>query len=104
MKLSTLVCGKYRTLCINNDGNVLSFGYSNCGAHGYDEEEVFPPKMISSLHHIISIDVGGYRSVCLANDGNVFTFGRNDYGQLGISAYSGSVYFTHSTKSTSSYL
>merc|ERR1712100_258772 len=81
---ATIVCGNNITLCLNNDGNVFSFGYSSKGVHGHKEVNVFPPKIISSLNHIISISAGYDHSVCLDNDGNVFTFGKNKYGQLGI--------------------
>ena len=48
--VSTIVCSFGFTVCINNDKNVVSFGRSNKGAHGHKEEDnVFPPKIISSL-------------------------------------------------------
>ena len=81
--VSNIVCSYGFTVCINNDHNVVSFGMSQKGAHGHEAEEVFPPKIISSLNHIISISAGDNHCVCLDNDGNVFTFGRDD-GQLGI--------------------
>ena len=81
--VSNIVCSRNFTVCINNDQNVVSFGRSMYGAHGHDED-VFPPKIISSLNHIISISVGGDHCVCLDNDGNVYTFGINEYGQLGV--------------------
>merc|ERR1712000_84627 len=69
---------------MGSDQNVVSFGKSYYGAHGHKEEDVFPPKIISSLNHIISISVGDGHCVCLDNDGNIYTFGGNEYGQLGI--------------------
>ena len=45
---------------------------------------MFPPKVISSLNHIISIYISDDHCVCLDNDGNVYTFGRNEYKQLRI--------------------
>ena len=79
--VSTIVCSEYFTVCINNDQNVVSFGKSKSGAHGHEEEyNVFPPKIISSLNHIISISVGWDHCACLDNDGNIFTFGSNKYG------------------------
>ena len=52
--VSTIVCSYSYAVCIDNDKNVLSFGYSSYGAHGHEEDNVFPPKIISSLNHIIS--------------------------------------------------
>ena len=82
--VSNIVCTSEFTVCINSDLNVVSFGISTKCSHGHKEYNVFPPKIISSLNHIISIFVGGYHCVCLDNDGNVYTFGDNNHGQLGI--------------------
>ena len=82
--VSTIVCSYNFTVCINNDQNVVSFGRSYYGANGHKEDKVFPPKIISSLNHIISISVGDSHCACLDNDGNIYTFGKNDQGQLGI--------------------
>ena len=57
--VSNIVCSDNFTVCINNNQNVLSFGRSTCGAHGHNEDNVFPPKIISSLNHIISISTYG---------------------------------------------
>ena len=83
-RVSNIVCSSDFTVCINNDQNVVSFGRSTNSAHGHKEQDVFPPKIISSLNHIISISVGEDHCACLDNDGNVFTLGDNHYGQLGI--------------------
>ena len=85
--VSTIVGSDDFTVCINNNQNVVSFGRSFEGAHGHKEKDVFPPKIISSLNHIISISVGDNHCVCLDNDGNIFTFGRNEDGELGINDY-----------------
>ena len=77
--VSTIVCSPNFTVCLNKDQNVASFGWSYYVAH-----TVFPPKIMPSLNHIISISVVGDHCACLDNDGNVFTFGKNGCGQLGI--------------------
>ena len=86
-KRSTIVCGNDFTLSLSKDGNVYSFGYSECRAHGHEEELVFPPKIIPNLTNIRSISVGSNPSeihcACLDNDGNVYTFGDNFSSQLG---------------------
>ena len=78
----TLVCGICHTLCITNDKKVISFGFSDCGAHGFIGR-AFPPKIIPSLKNIKSI-VGGDHTLCLDYEGNVFVFGSNLMGQLGL--------------------
>jgi len=80
--LSTMICSSSYTLCINDEGAVSSFGTSNNGAHGFAEENVFPPKIIPTLRNITSIATRSDYSVCLYDDGNVFTFGSNEYGNL----------------------
>ena len=80
--LSTIVCGVNHTICINDEGNVFSFGHSNNGAHGF-VEDVISPKMIPTLGNIKTIATRADHSVCLDDDGNVFTFGYNSCGQLG---------------------
>ena len=82
--VSNIVCSDFFTVCINNDQNVVSFGTAFKGAHGHEVMNVFPPKIISSLNHIISISVGDSHCACLDSDGNIYTFGKNDQGQLGI--------------------
>ena len=84
--VASIVCSNDFTVYINNDHNVLSFGTSTRGAHGHEEDNVFPPKIISSLNHIISISTYGYHSICLDNNGNVYAFGNNLRGQLGFDA------------------
>ena len=72
---SSIVCSKRFTLCINSDGNVVSFGSSKYGSHGHEEHYVFPPKIISSLVNIKSVCAFGFNAACLDYDGCVFTFG-----------------------------
>ena len=74
--VSTISCASV-TVCINDSNDVLSFGNSKSGAHGFEEEQVFPPQIIPSLHNIVSISCSVYHTVCLDNEGNVFTFGSN---------------------------
>merc|ERR1712227_632983 len=82
--VSNIVCSYDFTVCINNNQNLVSFGHSERNGHGHKEYNVFPPKIISSLNHIISISSSMYHCACLDNDGNIYTFGVNDHGQLGI--------------------
>ena len=89
----TMCCGNTFTICISEDKNVYSFGMSDKGAHGHENELVFPPKMIPSLKNIESVVYGANHTVCLDNEGTVFTFGCNNSGQLGIGDES--VSFTH---------
>ena len=89
--ISTLCCIENRTLCISDNNTVFSFGYSRLGSLGHEEQQVFPPKMISPLVNIKSISVGSH-IVCLDNDGNVYTCGDNTMGDLGIDD---KLFYTH---------
>ena len=82
--VSTIICSEDMTLCLSTDGTVFSVGHSSFGENGYEEEVVFPPKIIPLLVNIKSVDSSGNHSACLDYDGNVFTFGINMCGQLGI--------------------
>ena len=79
--ISTIVCNNNSTLCINNDGIAISFGFRE---EEGQEVTFFPPKMIISVQNIQSVALGAHHSVYLDFEGNVFTFGRNTHGQLGI--------------------
>ena len=75
-------------------GTVLSFGTSSNGAHGHEQQEVHPPRLIPSLNNIISICVGDH-TFCMDINGNAFSFGSNKWGQLGIGVDKISLQFTH---------
>eukprot|EP00324_Dicrateria_rotunda_P006650 CAMPEP_0206153752 /NCGR_PEP_ID=MMETSP1474-20131121/863_1 /ASSEMBLY_ACC=CAM_ASM_001110 /TAXON_ID=97495 /ORGANISM="Imantonia sp., Strain RCC918" /LENGTH=295 /DNA_ID=CAMNT_0053551691 /DNA_START=8 /DNA_END=892 /DNA_ORIENTATION=+ len=80
-----MVCATGYTLSISEERNVFACGFSDCGAHGFEEEEepVLPAKQIPSLKNIKSIAVGAFHSVYLDENGSVFTMGLNTSGQLG---------------------
>ena len=79
----TMICCSGHTICLSEEGNLCSFGYSISNAHGHEEEEILLPTIIPTLRNIISV-AGKDHCVCLDSDGNVFTFGNNEYGELGI--------------------
>ena len=83
------------TLSISSEGDVYSVGEHKNGAHGSKESLVFPPKRISSLQNIVSIDASANHSICLDSNGTVYTFGRNNFGQLGVSLGDKAVQYTH---------
>jgi len=83
---STLCCNDFHygySVCISNDYNVYSFGFSECGSHGHEEKQIDLPTQINNLSNIVMISCGAYHTLCLNNDGNVFSFGYNNDGQLG---------------------
>ena len=91
---STIVCCLKQTLCLSNDGNVCSFGFSRSSNHGHEEKLVGAPKVIPSLKNIKSV-VCKDHTVCLDFDGNVYTFGNNADGKLGVNVDRNVLEFTH---------
>ena len=96
---STIVCGNEHgnsfTMSLSNNGEVYSVGRRVLGAHGQEEEIVFPPKKISSLPIIKAIDSGAEHAICLDIEGNIYSFGMNAYGQLGVGLDHERFLYTH---------
>ena len=90
----TIVCGNNLSLIVSNS-TVSSVGYSDLGAHGHEDEQIFPPKMIPTLKNIMSIFTGCAHSACVDDEGNLFSFGSNEFGQLGIGVDEDTLEFTH---------
>ena len=82
------------TICISDNGNVYSVGYSD-KAHGHAELNVRVPKKIYNLENIKMIDCSSIHSICLNYNGDVFTFGSNVNGELGIRQSYRESPFTH---------
>ena len=93
-KQTTIFGGQFYTVCLS-EYNVFSFGSSSTRAHGHEEEDIFPPKIISTLKNITSINCSTGHTACLDNDGNLFIFGSNEYGQLGIGVDKDTLQYTH---------
>ena len=83
------------TLSLSESGDVYAFGKHPCGAHGFKENEVFPPKPIPSIKNIKAISCGKDHSLCLDKDGIVYSFGKNNMGQLGVGKSGDELEFTH---------
>ena len=66
------------TIFISDKGEVYSCGsHLECG-HGHSDEDVCPPRMISGLQNIKSINCTHLLTLCLDTEGNVLITGENN--------------------------
>ncbi|KAJ1511954.1 hypothetical protein HMI55_006414 [Coelomomyces lativittatus] len=87
-KIQRIACGSFHSLCIDDLGEVWTFGLNNFGQCGVDPQTVhsfYTPHSIS-LPNGIAKDVaaGMHHSFILLEDGDVLCFGKNEDGQLGL--------------------
>ena len=96
-------CGYNHTICLDEDGNVYSWGYGKDGALGHqDYENVSHPQKIKYFEEnkikIIKIESGDYFTMALCNQGKIYTWGQNNYGQLGLGKVSQQIKVNKPTK------
>merc|ERR1712100_591876 len=72
--------------CLDNDGNVFTFGNNNQGKLGIGDKDLeytsIPQKV--NLPPCTQISCGSHFAMFLSEDGELFSFGFNQYGQLGL--------------------
>ena len=85
LKNITAVAGSEHTICLDNEGNVFSFGRNSSGelGLGIDEKCVFHPQKID-LPPIKQISCGEDFTMCVSITGDLYSFGNNSSGQLGV--------------------
>lgn len=89
-----VTAGDQHSLALMDDGTVKAFGYNHYGQLGIAENShtMNPnpvPTTIPGLSGVKQIASGYFSSFALMEDGTVMSFGRNRYGELGVSANSG---------------
>jgi alpha-tubulin suppressor-like RCC1 family protein len=77
-------CGEKHSVCLDNKGQVWSFGCNSDGQLTNTLLSIYSPKLIPGLNNIINIACGTNTTFCLDNKGRVWSFGQNDFGQLGL--------------------
>lgn len=102
-KVVSVACGTDFNLVLSDDGAVWSFGWSEAGCLGHNEDGQYnqsassvkmtftaekKPKKIAAVasKKIVQISAGIRHCACLASDGTVYTWGNGDYGRLGHNA------------------
>lgn len=80
-----IACGRSFSLCLNDLGDVYSWGDGSDGALGHgDKARAALPTKIAALagKGVVQVAAGRDSSFALCGDGRVFSWGRSDYGQL----------------------
>lgn len=84
-KIIALSCTNTSSLCLDEYGDVWSFGNNKFGELGLgDQINRKQPTKINSLSNIISISCGGQFAFCIDNNSIIWGFGSNIDGQLGL--------------------
>ncbi|GAX82152.1 hypothetical protein CEUSTIGMA_g9580.t1 [Chlamydomonas eustigma] len=82
-----VTAGVSHSLALSAQGDVFSWGQSDCGALGHGPETVrkieWMPRVIRTLSNIRSITSGYFSSGCIDQHGRAFTWGHGLYWQLG---------------------
>ena len=78
-------CGYNFTICLDENGNLYSFGDNNYGqlGLGHNENSDFPQK-IECLKDIEFVECGYEYAICKSKDKYIYGFGINRFGTLGI--------------------
>ncbi|MFT5822727.1 MAG: alpha-tubulin suppressor-like RCC1 family protein [Crocinitomix sp.] len=84
-KISSIACGSWHSLALDNEGKVWSWGRNMYGmlGNGTTVSEEFPIQMIG-IEKAESIGGGCFQSMVVDSSGNIFTCGDNVFGQLGL--------------------
>ena len=82
-KIKEISCGFNFTVCIDNEGELWSFGQNNYGQLGTgDTTNYNNPQKIADIPPVRSVSCGGYHVLIITNDSNLWSCGINDAGQL----------------------
>ena len=83
-----ICCGFGHCICLDNDGNVFTYGVNLYGQLGVGKSKRelqytrIPQKI--ELPPIRQISCGHSFNMCLSEEGKLFSFGNNSFGQLGL--------------------
>jgi alpha-tubulin suppressor-like RCC1 family protein len=92
--ISSIACGEYHTVLLDQSGYVFTCGSNNYGQLGLgqitDTSKNYPVLMASGnafdgyINNVLSIACGQYHTIISDGSGYVYGCGNNKYGQLGI--------------------
>lgn len=73
------------TICVDDEGNVYSFGSNSFGqlGLGFSGTNVDLPTLIPNLPKIVQVSCSDHFTVCIDHEGLMWSFGNNFSGQLG---------------------
>lgn len=77
--------GQNHTVCLKNDGTVLSWGENKQGQLGLDPatSNFFVPTEVFTHEGLEKVEAGWTHTSVLTKTGEIYNWGRNNYGQLG---------------------
>ena len=89
-KVVHLASGRDHVLAVQADGTVMGWGLNQSGQVGVgtsgDGTDVYSPKLLATLHDVVSVAADGNCGFALHADGTAVGWGQNFNGQLGIGA------------------
>ena len=85
--IKSITAVEQHSVCLDNDGNVFTFGSNDHGQLGIipndNLDSTFIPQKVN-LPPCKEVSCGNGFTICLSNDGFAYSFGYNQYGQLGL--------------------
>ena len=85
-KVVSVAAGALHTACIDEDGDIYTWGKGEYGRLGHgDETDRSSPKVVRGLigKKCSAVACGAYHTLVIAENGKVFSFGHGKRGQLG---------------------
>ncbi|GMH73764.1 hypothetical protein TL16_g06276, partial [Triparma laevis f. inornata] len=90
MRITNVSAGELHSACVNNDGDLYTWGEGFCGQLGHaDKRPQLTPKKVEvgdlEYECVETVDCGSRQTVCVTEEGEVFSFGLGWFGVLGSS-------------------
>ena len=81
----SVACGCYHTLCLDENGDVWTWGWGGFGQLGTgDTSNQSQPTLVPSLKGTSALLAGGFHSLAFSQEGALLVFGLNSVGHLGL--------------------
>ena len=82
-KIKQVSCGQYFTVCVDEIGDMWSFGFNVCGQLGTGNTQTqTSPQKIEEIPPVHAVSCGGAHTLILTMDENLWSCGYNEHGQL----------------------
>jgi len=96
--VTQIAAGFDHSLVVTSSGQLYAFGYNGCGDLGNatnDGADVANPtptlvSLPGQVGPVTQVAAGGFQSLVITASGQLYAFGQNEYGELGLTANSGS--------------
>ena len=82
-QINMISCGKYFTVCVDDEGFIWSFGDNSGGQLGTGNKTNFNvPQKIQDIPPVVSVSCGNEHTLIITTDSGLWSCGRNTEGQL----------------------